>query len=88
MPEQKFHPGDRVRATWTIGSDVFEGATGTVVDALETLGCHVSWDKHTDLCGPDGSLLFAFDYELELLYPRDASPTVDPTQFLTLLHAP
>ncbi len=86
MPEPKFRPGDRVRATWTLSNEVFEGATGIVVSIFKGPAPYyeVSWDGRTDLLGPDGSRYIAYGYELALLEP----PTVDPTQFLTLLHAP
>lgn len=90
MPEPKFHPGDRVRATWTLSNEIFEGATGVVVSIFRGHATYyeVSWDGRADLLGPDGSRYIAYGYELALLYPRDAPPAVDPAQFLALLHAP
>ena len=90
MPEQKFHPGDRVRATWTICSTVFEGATGIVVSIFRGLATYyeVSWDGRTNLLGPDGSRFIAYDYELAPLESCAPPPAVDPAHFLTLLHTP
>jgi len=90
MPEPKFRPGDRVRATWTLSNEVFEGATGVVVSVFggPAIYYEVSWDGRTDLLGPDGSRYIAYGYELAPLESYAPPPTVDPTQFLTLLHAP